>query len=453
MTRKPSLTLNRMPKLKRALPLPLTRKVLPPQKFRVDTKQTEINGQTDARVAVDSNPDSKAKAEPRAGASSDGKVEAKSDSAADSKAGTAQDTSGGNAAARNGTAGDTTPGNKDGSKDESKDGSKDGSKDKLAAPSVNDSNVVLYDIILGPVQRPGFPVFINMAKPKQAVLGRDFLGPYKVTFNATAKTLNLVRDHSYDNPFGAGMAFFNKGKYKQAVPLLKRAADNRPEDPRPLYCYAISLQRSGNIEGARAAYRQVHVRFPNSEANFYSVAALNAIDPSFVKEMLLAKADEQVKLTSTTGTKEKSIVQFDVPYTMEGTWIKVTARIDGQPVEVWADLYKSDCQFSSSQLSAINASYLDDLTETSRDTDYSTNLMVTTVTKTGYLKKVAIGNADKYHALVTVTDKGALKYISSWTGIWGRPIIGLMMFNDWRFEVMDTLKVIRFVKLPNSYQK
>jgi tetratricopeptide (TPR) repeat protein len=319
---------------------------------------------------------------------------------------------------------------------------KDEVDEKAPVNAVSDANVVLYDLILGPVERPGFPVFVTPAKPKQAVLGRDFLGPYKVTFNATAKTLNLVRDRAYSNPFAGGMDLFNKGKFNQAVPLLKRATENRPGDPRPLYCYAAALQRSGSMEAAKLAYRQVNQRFPNSEANFYAVAALNAIDPSYMKEMKLQKKDAQGKVM---GNAQKNSPTFDVPYTKELNYIKVIARIDGLPVEMLVDFNRADLLFSSQQLSAVNPAYLDELQEVGRTTDDS-NMMMTTVTKTGYLKRFALGNAEKFRVPITVIDTGPLKYLQSWGGTSLRPLVSVTMFNDWKWEVMDDLKVIRFTR-------
>ena len=318
---------------------------------------------------------------------------------------------------------------------------------KAPAPKLSDSAVVLYDVILGPVQRPGFPVFISTAKPKTAVLGKDFLGPYKVTFNATAKTLGLVRDHAYDNPFNVGMNLFGKGKYAQAVPLLKRASENRPRDPRALYCYAVALQRAGSIESAKLAYRQVNMRFPNSEANFYAVAALGAIDPGYMREMKAIRVDSQGKLI---GDKKISVPYFDAPYAIENGNMKVTVKVDNIPVEMYVDLRKSEFEFSSQSLSAISPDYLNDLVEVSRTTDENTNLMWTVVTKKGWLKHVSIGNAEKLHVPMLVIDQGALKWQAAWNGVSPRPILPIMVFSDWRAQVMDDKKVIRFTRLQSS---
>ncbi len=291
-------------------------------------------------------------------------------------------------------------------------------EEKSSVDPISDANVILYDLIMGPVERPGFPVFI------------------------TAKTLSLVRDHSYDDPFGGGMALLNKGKYAQAVPLLKRATVNRPADPRALYCYALALQKSGQIDIAKLAYRQVVIRFPNTEANFFAQAALSSIDPSYMTEMKLQKKDMQTK-----GPKKYDSPQFDLPYRMDGTWMVVTARVDGVPVEMQVDLWGNESIWGSNQLAAVSPDTLADLQEVGRVTDDSTNSLYTTVTKQGFIKRISIGNAEKLRMPIKVVDSGPLKYLASWVSTTTRPILPFKVFTDWRFQVMDDLKVVRFIKL------
>ncbi|MBU6453219.1 MAG: tetratricopeptide repeat protein [Cyanobacteria bacterium REEB67] len=313
-----------------------------------------------------------------------------------------------------------------------------------------DANVILYDLNLGPIQRPSFPVMLSTAKPKIAVLGRDFLGPYKVTFNTTAKTLTMTRDHNWANPFDSGMALFKKGKYAQAAPLLKRASDNKPNDPRPLYCLASALQRSGNIEGAKAAYKQVCTRFPNSEAQYYSSSVLATLDPSF------SAPGREAKNSATHGGDKRTVIPtFDVPFTRENNNLKVTAYIDGRPVEMYVDFVKPICTFNNTaQLAAIDPSYVADLQEVSRSIDESSgNLMITTVVRRGFLRNLKLGQAEKRHVPIEITDIGMARYEMVWgspTGPVGpyRPLVPVLGFGEWRVDVMDDQKVLRFTRLP-----
>jgi tetratricopeptide (TPR) repeat protein len=314
-----------------------------------------------------------------------------------------------------------------------------------------DANVVLYDLTLGPIVRPSFPVMLSTARPRVAVLGRDFLGPYKVTFNTTAKTLTMARDRNWANPFDAGMALFKKGKFAQAVPLLKRATDNRPSDPRPLYCMASALQRSGNLEGAKAAYKQVCMRFPNSEAQYYSSSVLATLDPSFN-----APAREGQSSGTPGGDKRTIIPTFDVPYTKENNNFKVTAYVDGRPVEMYADFVKPFCTFNTPQLAAIDSNYVNDLQEVSRSMDESSgNLMITTVVKRGFLKSLKLGQAELRHVPIEVTDMGMARYEMTWGSATGpvgpyKPLVPVLGFGEWRVDIMTDLRVLRFTRLPGK---
>jgi tetratricopeptide (TPR) repeat protein len=312
----------------------------------------------------------------------------------------------------------------------------------------NQSEIVLYDVSLGPVQRPSFPVAISTTKPKAAVLGRDFLNVYKVTFDITGKTLTMVRDHSYENPFASGMALLNKGKYKQAVPLLKRASENRPGDFRALYCYGLAMQQSGNLEGAKAVYRSVVKRFPNTEAQYMSTVALMAIDPAFAADAHKASA----AASGSVAEVKKVSPYFDVPYSTEGSNMKVSVYINTKPVDMIVDWNGTEFVFNSPQLAAIDPTALADLQEVSRSVDDSTgNNMVTTVTKKGFLKSVRLGQAERRNVAVTVTDMGIARLEYSWNGsnalgVSYRPLFPIKTFTEWNLEVMADKKVIRFTK-------
>jgi len=193
--------------------------------------------------------------------------------------------------------------------------------------------------------------------------------------------------------------------------------------------------------------RQVTMRFPNSEANFYATAALSAIDPAYMREMKAIRVDSQGKLI---GDKKVVVPYFDVSYQMENGNMKVSVKIDNIPVEMYVDLRKVEFEFSSQQLSAINPDYLNDLVEVGRTTDENTNLMWTVVTKKGFLKHVSLGNAEKLHVPMMVVDQGPLKWQAAWNGVSTRPILPIMAFSEWRAQVMDDLKVLRFTRLPSS---
>jgi len=323
---------------------------------------------------------------------------------------------------------------------------KSASPDQVAAVNpVRDADVVLYDLVLGTIQRPAFPMFISKIRPTEAVLGRDFLGPYKVTFNATAKTLNLVRDHSYENPFAAAMSLFNKGKYKQSLPLFKRTIANRTADPRPLYCYAQALQRCGDLESAKTIYRQVLQRFPDGEASYYASIALNDIDPAYARERTAKNQTEEEKKKQVS----KTIETFDIPYSMEGTDVIVTAYVDNLPVPMIMIYQGNNLIFSSNQLSAIDPNYLSDLQLVSTVTD-NTNMMNTVVTKTGFLKFLRLGKIEKFRVPMTVIDQGPLKFLASWQGTSLRPMLPMNIMTGWQWQVMTDLKVIRFTKIPGQ---
>ena len=158
---------------------------------------------------------------------------------------------------------------------------------------------------------------------------------------------------------------------------------------------------------------------------------------------------QQVKPTvagGTAGGASKVVDTFDVPFTMEQNGIKITVKIDNQPVEVYWSLAAPEVSMSSIQLAAIDSSYLADLTEESRITDDAMNTMFTKITKRGYLRLITLGKAEKRHVPMLIVDQGPLKYLAAWTSMYGRPLLPSRLFTDWRFEIMTDLKIIRFIR-------
>jgi TolA-binding protein len=340
----------------------------------------------------------------------------------------------------------------------------------------------LHDIKLDAMTRAAFPIQISSKQPNLAVLGADFF-EYSTVGYAPAKASPAVKDEptanakidnnvevkesskepaknelkegtltikklvGVANPFEVGLKQFNAGRLREAYPLLKTSAVNRPRDPRALYLLAVCSQRLHKLDEARASYRNVIQRFPNTEASSLSSVALASIDPSYAAsaQALQAKSGEYKLLGPTP--KDMKRAEFEIPYNIENGAYKVTAVIDGHNVEMYLNNNMNVCVFSTAQINQIDPSYLDNAGDANSklvDPSNSNNLTETT-TRTFRLKRVQLGRIQTSNVPAQVTD------IISRTGLtWGgseRPILGGSATAGWRMEVFTDRRMLRFTQM------
>lgn len=257
-------------------------------------------------------------------------------------------------------------------------------------------------------------------------------------------TLTIKRLAGISNPFDTGLKLFNAGRFKEAYPLLKTSAVNRPRDPRALYVLAVCTQRLNKLDEARSNYRNVVQRFPNTEASTLSAMALSAIDPSYAASVQ-AKSDKYTLLGPTP--KDMKRAEFELPYTPENGYFKVTAQVDGHNVDMYLYPTLSVCVFSTAQMSQVDSSYLDNTGEAvAKPVDPTNNNNLTeTYTRNFRLRRVKLGRIETSNVPAQIVDN------ISRTGItWGnydRPILGQSAIQGWRWEVFTNRRMLRFTQM------
>lgn len=257
-------------------------------------------------------------------------------------------------------------------------------------------------------------------------------------------TLTIKRLAGISNPFETGLKFFNAGRFKEAYPLLKTSAVNRPRDPRALYVLAVCTQRLNKLDEARSNYRNVIQRFPNTEASTLSGMALSAIDPSYAAS-IQAKNDKYTLLGPTP--KDMKRAEFELPYTPENGYFKVTAQVDGHNVDMYLYPTMSVCVFSTAQMSQIDSSYLDNTGEAvAKPVDPSNNNNLTeTYTRNFRLRRVKLGRIETSNVPAQIVDNIARTGIT-W-GNFDRPILGQSAIQGWRWEVFTNRRMLRFTQM------
>ncbi len=257
-------------------------------------------------------------------------------------------------------------------------------------------------------------------------------------------TLTIKRLAGISNPFETGLKLFNAGRFKEAYPLLKTSAVNRPRDPRALYVLAVCTQRLNKLDEARSNYRNVIQRFPNTEASTLSGMALSAIDPSYAAS-IQAKSDKYTLLGPTP--KDMKRAEFELPYTPENGYFKVTAQVDGHNVDMYLYPTMSVCVFSTAQMSQIDSSYLDNTGEAvAKPVDPSNNNNLTeTYTRNFRLRRVKLGRIETSNVPAQIVDNIARAGIT-W-GNFDRPILGQSAIQGWRWEVFTNRRMLRFTQM------
>lgn len=306
----------------------------------------------------------------------------------------------------------------------------------------DDGAYVLFDVAAGGIQRRMMPVYISRKDKSSAILGGDFLSFYKSDYDKDKKTLTLTAIPGASDPFAAGMKLFNSGKYRDALPLLRKAVARRPQDPRALYCLAVGLQKTGFMDEATQTYRAVRKRFGNTEAAFLAGAALESLDPTFKREM---RTLEQASKTGTGSYKMPKEDWFEVPYTIENSRYKVNAYIDSQNVECYFEPNHPDCLLSLAQLRAIDSTYLNDDTPRTETSDGAADANMAIITTTWHIKlrSVRFGKVETRQVPASVVETRALRGFAGQYGTFPRPLINGYILKGMRWEIDTNRRVIK----------
>lgn len=312
----------------------------------------------------------------------------------------------------------------------------------------DDGIYVTNDVIAAGVKRAQMPIYISKKDKEVAVLGNDFLNGYQVSYDKEAATVKLTRVASAANPFGSGMKLFNAGKYKEALPLLRSAATNRPQDPRALYCLAVCLQKAGYLEEAKNKYRAVRKRFSNSEAAFLSYTALEQLDPSFRSEM---RALEESQRNNVAMNKMKSEEMFEVPYVVENSRYRVRCYFDNQSMEAYFEPAEGPCIFSVDQIRQVDPSYVNNtsnvkIENTESNPEANTNIQVSTYNFK--LKSVRFGKVEAREVPAIASEGRSMRGASFNYNTFQRPILSGFVLKGMRWEIDNTKRVVKVWK-PN----
>lgn len=312
--------------------------------------------------------------------------------------------------------------------------------------SDKDSAYFLHEIKLGSMVRTAFPVRVSNNDANTAVLGANFFESTSVAYDPKANALNVKRLASFSNPFESGMSLFNKNRLKEAYPLLKKAAVDRPSDPRALYTLAVCAHRLGKVDEARTDYRQVLARFPGSEPETYASAALMVLDPAYAERSRLTQATNANQLL---GPALKETKSFDIPYTAENGNFKVTASVDGQNVDMYFVASLNAHIFSTEQIRRIDPAYLDafvgDAQATPIDPGNQNNL-ARVVSHDFKIKRVRLGKIEAVNTSARVMDSVSRYGFAATTSPY--PILaGDELLRGYRWEAIVARRVLRFTAL------
>ncbi len=308
--------------------------------------------------------------------------------------------------------------------------------------SAEDGVYSCFDVTVGGIKRPQLPLYFSNKDKDAAVLGADFLNGYKVAFNKEKGEVTFERIAGAGDPFGAGMALYKKNKFREALPLLRSAVANKPQDPRALYCLANCLQKAGYIEEAKSTYRKVFKRFSNSEAGFLSRVALEQMDPSFKQEM---RALETAQRSNSGLNKMKKEEWTEVPYVIENSRYRVKVYFDNQPMEAYFEFQDSACRFSADMIRQVDPAYLNDSgnvrTESSEGPE--SNQAIITTSWNIKLKSVRMGKIEARDVPGQVIETRGVRGWAPDYGLLPRPTVCGYVLKGYRFDVDTTRKVIK----------
>jgi Flp pilus assembly protein TadD len=305
----------------------------------------------------------------------------------------------------------------------------------------------LYEVKLGALVRTSFPVTISNKDTKAAVLGADFFNGANIAYDSKTATLTVKRAATYSNPFESGLRLYNTGKYSEAYPLLKKAAADRPNDPRALYLLAVSSHKAGRMEEARTRYRNVVQRFPSSEAGSLANSALVAMDPGFASPT--GNGTRKGDVTGMIGAipKDPRGNTFDLPYVAENQQFKVTAIIDGHNVEMYLISSLAEHQFSSDQIRQVDPSYLDQASDglvVPMDPTNSNNFSTTSTRKVN-LKRLQLGSIHINNTPAKIVDIQT-RFGAAWPAS-DRPYLAGAALQGWRYEPIPQRRVLKFTRI------
>lgn len=308
--------------------------------------------------------------------------------------------------------------------------------------SAEDGVYSCFDVTEGGIKRPQLPLYFSNKDKDAAVLGADFLNGYKVAFDKEKGELVFERIAGAGDPFGAGMALYKKNKFREALPLLRLAVANKPQDPRVLYCLANCQQKAGYIEEAKSSYRKVFKRFGNSEAAFLARVALEQMDPSFRQEMRALEAGQR----SNAGlNKMKKEEWTEVPYVIENSRYRVKVYFDNQPMEAYFEPYDTSCRFSADMIRQVDSNYLYDNgnVKTESNEGPESNQAVLTTSWTIKLKSVRMGKIEARDVPAVVLETRGVRGWAPDYGLLPRPTVSGYVLKGHRFDVDTTRKVIK----------
>ncbi len=81
-----------------------------------------------------------------------------------------------------------------------------------------------------------------------------------------------------DSAFDKGSALYKKGKYEEALPLLRSACDLGISRPNSIYYLAMCYQQLGDLKQARDSYKLICTQYPNSALFDRSFAMLKDLE-------------------------------------------------------------------------------------------------------------------------------------------------------------------------------
>ena len=166
----------------------------------------------------------------------------------------------------------------------------------------------------------------------------------------------------------AGIASFGKHDYRAALTHFTAALKADPNDCDALYYEAITLHKLNEMNLAKQAYATIILRYPGTQAARNSQAALNYLNPAYLKkfqQQVASASDGSVSMprrsnvagygaSSESATSLSNLPdQVRIPYRKQGNNLVINAFINNHPLEMYFD--------SGAELTVVRKSQLGSL--------------------------------------------------------------------------------------------
>lgn len=233
-------------------------------------------------------------------------------------------------------------------------------------------------------------------------------------------------------PVNQAAVLYQQGKYQQALPLFKKAVQERPQDANSLYFYGLTLHRLGQVVEARQIYKKLIETFPTSPA---AKQAAGILFPTGHVRQSAGRA--------TTGQVTSSIISTAVPsdfsslpqetrvyFQRDGNSLMVDAQLNNRAIKMVFDTGAEICSFGKNHLRELGLP-LPQGNPTGEASGVGDGGAIPTWDMVANLK---VGSIDRKNVRISVQEN-----------LPGDPLLGQNFFNDFHYTIDNGANSIHFV--------